>query len=173
MTRDVVSLESDRLIQRPLTAADAPDIFREFTPEITALMVPAPPETLAAAEAFVARAAERARRGLGFQLAVLRKEDGAFLGCSAAEGLSGRTPEIGIWIKKSAFGHGYGREAVGALIGRLRALAGYDYIIYPVDVRNTPSRRIAEYYGGRIARSFRQINQSGRALNLLEYRIYP
>ena len=107
MTRDIVSLESDRLIQRPLTAADAPEIFREFTPEITALMVPAPPETLAAAAAFVARAAERARRGLGFQLAVLRKEDGAFLGCSAAEGLSGRTPEIGIWIKKSAFGHGY------------------------------------------------------------------
>lgn len=62
MTRDIVSLESDRLIQRPLTAADAPDIFREFTPEISALMVPAPPETLAAAEAFVARAAERAPR---------------------------------------------------------------------------------------------------------------
>lgn len=48
----------------------------------------------------------------------------------------------------------------------------FDYIKYPVDKRNIPSRKIPESLGGVIAREYKSINQSGFDLDEVEYYIY-
>jgi ribosomal-protein-alanine N-acetyltransferase len=47
------------------------------------------------------------------------------------------------------------------------------YLIYPVDRRNTASRRIPESLGGIIEAEYEKTNESGRVLDEVEYRIYP
>ncbi|MEH2435865.1 MAG: GNAT family N-acetyltransferase [Nostoc sp.] len=82
------------------------------------------------------------------------------------------TPELGIWLKKSAHGHGFGREAIHVLKDWVDKNLEYNYLSYPVDKRNIPSRKIAESLRGKIFREFQQINKSGYLLDEVEYRIY-
>jgi RimJ/RimL family protein N-acetyltransferase len=83
-----------------------------------------------------------------------------------------RTPELGIWVKKAAHGHGYGREAITGLTGWAMQNLDFDYLVYPVDRRNLPSRRIPEALGGVIEAEYTMTNASGNLLEILEYRIH-
>ena len=69
-------------------------------------------------------------------------------------GLVGRCgfcfPELGLWLKESAHGQGFGREVVAALVEWGHATLGKGSFIYPVAVQNTASRRIAENLHGEI-----------------------
>jgi hypothetical protein len=49
----------------------------------------------------------------------------------------------------------------------------FDYLIYPVDRRNLPSRKIPESLGGSIKAEYEKTNASGAVLDILEYRITP
>jgi RimJ/RimL family protein N-acetyltransferase len=60
------------------------------------------------------------------------------------------SPELGLWLKESAHGQGFGREVVAALIKWGHATLGKNSFIYPVAVQNTASRRIAEKLHGEI-----------------------
>ncbi len=60
------------------------------------------------------------------------------------------SPEVGLWLKESAHGQGFGTEVVAALIQWGHATLGKESFIYPVAVQNTTSRRIAEKLGGEI-----------------------
>ncbi len=104
---------------------------------------------------------------------MVNKADGSFLGCAGLHHPNTKTPELGIWLKKSAHGQGFGKEAMTALKKWADANVTYDYILYPVDEKNTASRRIAESLGGKIAREYDEINMSGAKHHLVEYRIYP
>nr|WP_322652524.1 GNAT family N-acetyltransferase [Nostoc sp. CmiVER01]MDZ8121175.1 GNAT family N-acetyltransferase [Nostoc sp. CmiVER01] len=105
-------------------------------------------------------------------LVILKKEHLEFLGICEVGAIDTHTPELGIWLKKSAHGHGFGREAIHALKGWVDKNLEYNYLSYPVDKRNIPSRKIAESLGGKIFREFQQINESGYLLDEVEYRIY-
>jgi hypothetical protein len=48
-----------------------------------------------------------------------------------------------------------------------------DYLKYPVDRANQPSRRIPETLGGEIEDEYDMITPNGRTLNIVEYRLYP
>ena len=87
--------------------------------------------------------------------------------------LTPKTPELGIWIKKSAHGHGYGKEAVVALKEWANENIEYEYILYPVVDENYASRRIPEFLGGKIAREYDKESMSGKKWHFIEYRIYP
>jgi hypothetical protein len=54
-----------------------------------------------------------------------------------------------------------------------KASIEYEYLRYPVDKRNIPSKRIPEQLGGIIGRELKKINQSGNELDEVEYQIYP
>ena len=56
--------------------------------------------------------------------------------------------EPGIWLKKDAHGKRYGREAIRIVSNRAVDNLDFDYLVYPVDRDNIPSRKIPESMGG-------------------------
>ena len=84
-----------------------------------------------------------------------------------------KKPELGIWIKKSAHGNGYGKEAMVALKKWADKNLKYDYILYPVAQDNLASRKIPEFLGGKIEHEYDEETQNGVTLHFIEYRIYP
>jgi len=167
-------LDTGRIRLRPISMDDAEAIFREFTPAITLYMGPKSPDQIEQTQAWVASALRRLRDGVDLQLVVEDAVSGEFLGCCGLHG-NGKPiyPEFGIWIKASAHGHGYGREAIAALKQWVDRNIQYEYLVYPVDRRNTASRRISESLGGVVFRENTFKKEDGNCLDLVVYKILP
>jgi RimJ/RimL family protein N-acetyltransferase len=168
---DVV-IESERLRILPTSEAFASDVFAEFTPAITTYVYTAPSSIMEDTLQFLRRARAEIVAGTELQVAIFDKETDEFLGHGGIHHTDSRTPELGIWIKQSAHGHHYGREAVTALSRWALENLDFDYLKYPVDRRNIPSRRIPESLGGRIEDEYVLTGATGNHLDLVEYRIY-
>ena len=162
---------TERLIMLPLSMEYCEDIFREFTEEVALYMVPAAfsVQDRRAAEAFIKSCELAHLNATDLELAVLDKNSREFIGSAAVLKLHRRVPEIGLWIKKSAWGRKYGLEIVRALVEWTFARKDYPYIIYPVDRDNRPSRLIAEVCGAKADNDYMQRSESGRTLNVTEY----
>lgn len=145
-----ISLTTPRLSIRPFTPADAPVVFACTTPTLTRYMDfdPSPSE---AAFAEVWRSwlpLIESRADITF---VLRdRHHGGFLGLAAVHRTGDPTPELGIWIREDAHGHGYGREAVAAIAHWAASTFQATVFIYPVARDNQPSRRLIEALGGQL-----------------------
>ena len=168
-----VVIESERLRLVPTDEPYASQIFREFTNEITELMGPKTPGTLEEVLTYIKRTRTNISNGEEIQVLVLLKDTGEFIGHGGVHMIKTPMPELGIWIKKAAHGHKYGREAVTALAGWAFENLEFVCLTYPVDRRNIPSRRIPEALGALIEREYEWTNESGKLLDILEYRIYP
>jgi len=168
---DVV-IESERLKLIPTSEKFAQEIFKEFTEKITTFMHPKAPETINDIINFIKTSLEKMKKGEELQVVILDKITNEFLGHGGVSKLNTDTPEPGIWIKKGAHGHKYGREAVTALVEWAKKNLKYKYIMYPVDRKNIPSRKIAESLGGVIEAEYKEKNMSGNILDKVEYRIY-
>ena len=87
--------------------------------------------TVADAEAFVRSARQAARRGEGFDLAIVLREESRLIGMARLGGVLGgkREGHLGYWIARPYWGHGYASEAASRLCRlafgplRLRRLA--------------------------------------------------
>lgn len=165
-------LDSDRLRLQSISLDYAQDICTEFTAEITEFMFPQPINTVRDAERFINDAEQRSKRGISLTAVILKPPTLEFLGVCGIHRLHTETPEIDIWLKKSAHGHGYGREAVHCLKNWLDRTLDYEYLVYTVDRQNIPSRKIPESLGGKVVRGYEKLSLSGRLLDLIEYRIY-
>ncbi|UBF27832.1 GNAT family N-acetyltransferase [Kovacikia minuta CCNUW1] len=165
-------LESLRLILVPISLKYADIIFQEFTPEITRFMHPKPPEAIGETMRFIRDAIQRMKAGTELTLVILKKENWEFLGVCGIHQIHTETPELGIWTKKTAHGCGYGREAIHCLKTWADENLEYDYLSYPVDKHNIPSRKIPESLGGKVAREYEQMNLSNQVLRVAEYRIF-
>ncbi|MBN1412319.1 MAG: GNAT family N-acetyltransferase [Spirochaetales bacterium] len=168
-----VRIETNRCRLIPISLDYLEIIFREFTPGITYYMYPKSPSEIGETKAFIERAIDHLKQGTDLQTVVLDKQTGDFLGCAGLHKLHTPTPELGIWIRESAHGKKLGREAVFGLKEWADKNLSYEYLVYPVEKRNLASRRIPEALGGKITRKFREENQSGKTMDMLEYRIYP
>ena len=73
--------------------------------------------------------------------------------------------------QKSAHFKHYGREAIYHLVKWAQENIVLNYLMYPVDRDNTPSRKIAEYLGGEIFREDVRKSMSGTMLNEVAYKI--
>ncbi len=166
-------LESDRLILKPISLEYAEVIFQEFTAEVTRYMFPKPAEDIHETMQYIRNTIQRRQNGSELTLVITPKDTSEFLGVCALQQIDTDTPNFGIWIKTSAHGHGYGREAIHCLKDWADANLEYDYLLYPVDKRNIPSRKIPESLKGKPHREYTQINLSGNLLELVEYRIDP
>jgi RimJ/RimL family protein N-acetyltransferase len=142
-------------------------ILREFTEEITTYMHPRSPQNISETELFLSASLSKMQNGNELVVVILDKDSQEFLGCSGIHKLNSKHPELGIWLKKSAHGNGYGLETITAL----KEWAESKYLIYPVDRANIRSCKIPESLGGQIYREYEQINLSGKILYLVEYRI--
>ena len=105
-------------------------------------------------------------------MVIIDKKTKEFLGCAGLHHLDRKTPELGIWLKKSSHGKNYGKESIFALKEWADKNIIYDYLLYPVADNNMPSRKIPEALGGKVAREYDKKNLSGVKHHFIEYRIY-
>ena len=146
-----IEISSQRLKLTTSLNPYSEDIFREFNDDIIQYMLPKPAVTIEETVTFINDSLAGMREGWNLVLAITLKAGEEFLGCCGLHGEGRhRTPELGIWIKKSAHGHKYGREAIQALSVWAYENLDLDYLIYPVDRANISSRKIAESLGGRV-----------------------
>ena len=173
---DLLSLviESERLRLVPISQKFARDIFHEFNHEITRYMIPQPAQNIEETRQFINQSRASMKAGYNFQSAILSKETNEYLGNCGLHGHKNiKTPELGIWLKKSAHGNGYGREAIHTVVNWAQKNIEIDYFIYPVDRRNIPSCKIPESLGGNIFSELPETSVSGDVLDWVIYKIFP
>ena len=168
----VKTIETENLALKGISLEYKEDIFREFTPEVTVYMSPKPADTIEETISFIESSIQSNTERKNLQIVITDKNTGEFLGCGGLHHIDTPTPELGIWIKMSAHGQGYGMETMKALKEWADQNLDYEYIIYPVVDKNIASRRIPESMGGKIAREYDDVSGLGQPMHLLEYRIY-
>ena len=167
-----IAIEADRVVLKSISADFTDEVFRHFTPEITRFMMPAAPASIEDTQNFVTSALAGLDRREDLHLAICARDTGEFFGiCGFHERGQPAEPELGIWLKKAAQGNGYGLEAIAALKGWAEAHIEFERLIYPVDRRNMPSRRIAEALNGSIIEQRKVTSMSGTELDEVVYAI--
>jgi len=166
-----MELKTERLTLRPVTRNEIRDIFDNFTDEVTTYMYPDPASDIGETRDFVEKSIEKFTAGTDVVFIGRLSASDEFIGCFGLHHIDRKTPELGVWIKKSAHGNGYGLEGVRAVIEHAKTNYLFDYLLYPVDKRNTASRRIPERSGAYIHRTYQENTPGGKTLDLIEYRI--
>ena len=161
-----------RLMLLPINLSYAEEIFRNFTAEITQYMFPKSPKYISETLDFINSALKGLEDGTNLNLVILDKDTKEFIGGAGLHNVGQIDPELGIWIKKTAHGNGYGLEAITAIIAWARLNLDFEYLKYPVDKRNYGSKRIAEFNGGIVKKEYRKVNQSRFELDEVEYWIF-
>src|SRR6185369_13832509 len=104
------TLRTARLLLRPVTGADADDLYAMHSNAYVLRYWDAPPWTeRARAERFIAVCQQLADDGTGARLAIERVSDGAFLGwCGLSRwNREYRSASLGYCLNEAAWGHGY------------------------------------------------------------------
>ncbi|MDR0860929.1 MAG: GNAT family N-acetyltransferase [Candidatus Peribacteria bacterium] len=173
-------LETERMYLVPLEEKYAEDYFRELNAEITKYMTPSPAKDISETKARMQGTIQKMQRKEKIALVYINKTTSEFIGGLNISGLGNPTLKVGLWTKKSVHGQGFGREGMLALIERVQKNLDFEYILYPADKDNRPSRKIAELAGGIL-----EVDKKGeeivireatadpeKFLNAVEYKIY-
>ncbi len=159
-------ITSERLSLVPATTEFADDIFLEFTSEITRYMVPRPCKERRDLDTVIQIFASQRAKGIELIFAITLRETGEFLGCCGIHSrLDPYRPELGLWIKRDAHGHKYGREAIHALVNFAKQTFQLSGFMYVVDKRNLASIKIPESLGGMIVEEKRVTAGDGYELD--------
>jgi RimJ/RimL family protein N-acetyltransferase len=143
-------ITSARLTIRAFTAADAAESFAEANAGVAKFMSWNPPASETEFRTIWERGISDMRAGKRLHLVIRLTSTNEFMGTTGLDPADATLLETGIWIKESAQGRGYGREAVAAVIkwaGERFRPSGF---LYPVVDENTPSRRLAKALRGEI-----------------------
>lgn len=169
-----VEISAERILLLPISEKYTREIFCNFTAEVTRYMVPQPGGRIEETLEFIKKSLEGMEREENLQFVIVDKKSGEFLGCCGLHGHGNpATPELGIWLKSAAHGNRYGKEAIMALVQWTDGHLQYDYLTWPVDRDNIPSRKIPEALGGEIFEEALCPRQAGGFLDVVIYRIYP
>lgn len=166
------SLPTGRLVLVPLSMKYKDNVFREFNSSITQYMFPKPPDKIEETEEYILTSEEGIKSGTDLKVVMTLKDTGEFIGLARLHNVKTDMPVLGLWVKKSAHGNGYGKEAITALYNWAKVNLKYKYIKYNVDKDNIPSIKISESLGGKVGKTKSMKNMAGNTLNLLEYWIY-
>lgn len=177
---NTLTIETERLILVPIIMKYAEEIFKEFTPEITTYMFPQSPEHISETEKFIQESIDKNITWNNYQIVILDKITKEFLGCGGLHLKNTEAPELGIRIKKWAFWKKIGREAVAGLADRAQKNLEFEYLYYPVDKDNIPSRKIVEALwwivvadaDGKEITQIKDTFDPERKINIVEYKIY-
>jgi [ribosomal protein S5]-alanine N-acetyltransferase len=152
-------LTTARLVLRPLTLADAPDVQRlagERDVAETTATIPHPyPD--GAAETWIATHPDRYARGDGVVFGITRAEDGVLLGVIGLEiKAEMQRAELGYWIGKPYWNHGYCTEAAQAVVRFAFEVLGLRRVFANHFGRNAASGRVMQKAGMRHEGTLRQ-----------------
>jgi len=165
------SLETERLLLVPLSMKFKHDVFREFNTSIAQFMFPKPPDKIEETEEFIRVSEEGIKAGEDLQLVITKKDNNEFLGLAGLHAVKTRTPILGLWVKKSAHGNAYGKEAITAMYHWAKENLDFDYLEYHVDKDNIASIKIPESLGGVVTGQKASKGLAGNPLNILYYHI--
>ena len=169
---DDLSIPSERCTLRPISLDYAEVIFSEFSPEVTRYMTPRPAKEISETAEFIKSAISQRQAATDLILVILDRESNQFLGvCGLHVRGNNSEPEFGIWLRKSAHGSGYGKEAITTLKDWAEETLALDSFIYPVDRNNTPSRKIPESLDGIVFEEKQVKTMGGQILDEVVYRI--
>lgn len=164
-----VTIETERLRLVPVTTEYAEQIFLEYRDPIIQYMNYGPPESLEFLEERMKQQKIEMENGIQLSMVILLKESGEFLGRMALENLDQKNPQMGGWLKKSAHGHGYGREAAAALKHWAEENLQYGHILWPCATENVPSRKLAESLDGKVHREYEKKTARGKVWPFVDY----
>ena len=143
------TLTTERLVLRPFTLADAPEVNRlvgDRRIADTTLNIPHPYDE-SMAGSWIGTHAEAAERGERVSLAVTVREGGLV----GAVGLALTPPhergELGYWIAVPHWGRGYATEAAAAMIDYAFGTLGLRRVVAHCLTRNVASARVMEKVG--------------------------
>jgi RimJ/RimL family protein N-acetyltransferase len=109
-------ITSARLTLRAFTPADAAESFAEANAHIAKYMSWNPPASESEFKTIWKRRISDMRAGKLLALVIRFRGANEFTGATDLNPAHGTLLETGVWIKESAQGHGYGQEAVSAVI---------------------------------------------------------
>lgn len=164
-----LKLISARIQLVPINMKYAQDLCAHFTAEITKFMWPSAPKTQAEINQHIVLQQSEMKSGREVSMMIIDKQTEEFLGYASIHEANSKTPELGIWLKKSAHGFHYGFEALDLLKKWAENHLTYDYLKYPVDKKNIASRKLAEKLGGEIKDEYIKTSESGNLLDEVEY----
>lgn len=146
-------LETARLILRVPVASDFEGAAEMFGDEETTRYIGGASSRAAAWRRFLQMPGAWLVQGFGM-FSVIDRQSGEWLGQAGPwqpEGWPGT--EVGWSFRRSAWGHGYAREAAAAAIDWAFANLGWSEVIHCIDPANERSRALAGHLGSRILRS--------------------
>ena len=164
-------ITSARMALRAFKAADAAESFEEASATIARFMSWTPPASETEFKTIWQRHLSQMKVGTELHLVIRLTRTDEFVGRAGLHPADGTMLETGVWIKESAQGHGYGREAVAAVIkwaGEKFRPSGF---LYPVVDENIPSRRLAEALGCKIIGTRQRRKPGDKERKLLLYHI--
>lgn len=164
-------LRTERLLIRPFHDSFLAEYYQEFTDDITKYQYPDPFPNIESAKRLVSEFVAEMEQGSMLELVILT-QSGEFIGSMEAFGIQEEAPEVGLWLKSSAQGKGYGYEALKGLLTYLNAHKAYPYYVYEVDVRNLPSIRLVEKFDFEKGSCEDIVTGSGKKLRLQTYHIF-
>ena len=138
-----IVIKTDRTRIRPVEISDAPNILRYYNKNVTEYLVYGPNRNFEAAEEFIKKSQANFENQKSLTFSV-EDSQGKFLGLISLNNVDSKTPEIGLWLRESAQGKGFGREIVFGLTGWVMDNIDFDHIVYRAAKENDRSWKIAE-----------------------------
>lgn len=167
-----IVITTERLTILPTREEYAEAIFKELTPGVAKYLSFDPSGKMEDTIAYIRSSQAEIKNGKEMPVVILDRVTKHLIGGGGIHNLTSSKPKLGIWIKLSAQGNGYGREAVEAFMEWLKENIQYEYIVYPVAKVNGPSRKLIEGLGGIVGEEKIYTSPSGKILDEVEYRIY-
>ncbi|MCA4805409.1 GNAT family N-acetyltransferase [Myroides odoratimimus] len=168
-SRDI-QFSSDRLSYLVVNDSFKEDIFRELTPTVAKFLPFIPTGKIEDTQGFIDYSLGLLDQGTDITLVAVDKETKEFIGCCGIHDVNEESISLGIWLKESAFGKGYGQELITALETYVNENLTVDYLIYNVEKNNHGSIKIAEKLGYIYHSDFVRNISEKKILNMLQYR---
>ncbi|HPG92162.1 MAG TPA: GNAT family N-acetyltransferase [Clostridia bacterium] len=162
-------LETSRLKLVAVSEKYAEEMFKGLNKDVTTYMNPKQADDISETLAYVKSQMKLNEEGKDIGVVILDKVSGEFYGGGGLHSVHKPVAELGIWIKKSAHGHGYGKEAILELSKWAVTNTPILGMIYPVDFENIASRRIPEAMGGVVVSHENGVNMSGQLRHWVTY----
>ncbi len=149
---DQINLQTERLLLRPLQAADAQPLFAMYSdPKVMRYWSSAPWTSIAAAHEMISKDQKSLPAGEHLRLGIEIRSTQECIGtCSLFNFMAQcRRAEIGYGLASSFWGHGYMHEALAALLAYGFDELGLNRVEADIDPRNAASARRLERLGFR------------------------
>ncbi|MFT5538719.1 MAG: ribosomal-protein-alanine N-acetyltransferase [Alphaproteobacteria bacterium] len=149
-------LATERLILRPITSSDWPDVLRLAGDNDVARWTASLQHPLSEQDAktWIERRTQRqTSTGVGYVFSVISKDDGAFIGVTGFHTDSGTSrADIGYWFGKPFWGQGYATEALFCALEFAFDKLGHTVVAATAFPDNGASMRVLEKAGFKVMR---------------------